>query len=140
MYDSGHGGSKARRDCSKPDILIRPFRPVVPAAWPLIIHAKNKIAGRIRPFLVLGFWDKSTGICAGAMPYRRIFQPLPGSRHFKLKQAGFLAWVVSLVRKRAIAHAPTPAQGAPAWSEGARGHFKAGLVCGREHVSAQQRS
>ena len=37
-------------------------------------HAKNKIAGRMIPFLVLGFWDKSTGICASAMPYRRDFQ------------------------------------------------------------------
>ena len=49
-------------------------------------HAKNKIAGcyhknhpavrsrsriRIIPLLVPGFWDKSTGICAGAMSYRR---------------------------------------------------------------------
>ena len=25
------------------------------------------------PFLVLGSWDKNTGICAGAMPYRRDF-------------------------------------------------------------------
>ena len=30
----------------------------------IIVHAKNTIAGRIIPFLVLG-------ICAGAMPYRR---------------------------------------------------------------------
>ena len=26
-------------------------------------HAKNKIAGRHIPFLVLDFWDKNTGIC-----------------------------------------------------------------------------
>ena len=25
-------------------------------------HAKNKIAGRIIPFLVLDFWDKNTGV------------------------------------------------------------------------------
>ena len=25
--------------------------------------------GRFIPFLVLGFWDKNTGLCAGAMPY-----------------------------------------------------------------------
>ena len=36
-------------------------------------HAKNKIAGRCIPFLVLGFWYKNTGICAGAMTYRRDF-------------------------------------------------------------------
>ena len=36
-------------------------------------HAKNKVVGRIMPFSVLGFWVKSTGICAGAMPYRRDF-------------------------------------------------------------------
>ena len=35
-------------------------------------HAKNKIAGRIIPFLP-GFWDKNTVICVGAMPYRRVF-------------------------------------------------------------------
>ena len=34
-------------------------------------HAKNKIAGRIIPFLVLDSWDKSTYICAGAMTYRQ---------------------------------------------------------------------
>ena len=37
------------------------------------IHAKNKISGRVIPLLVLGFWDKNTGICAGAMSYRRDF-------------------------------------------------------------------
>ena len=36
-------------------------------------HTKNTIAGRFIPFLVLDFWDKTTGICAGAMPYRRDF-------------------------------------------------------------------
>ena len=36
------------------------------------IHAKNNIPCRgIIPFLVPCFWDKNTGICAGAMPYRR---------------------------------------------------------------------
>ena len=36
-------------------------------------HAKNKYAHTRRaiPFSVLGFEDKNTGICAGAMPYRR---------------------------------------------------------------------
>ena len=52
-------------------------------------RAKNKIAGRLIPFLVLGFWDKHTGICAGAMPYRRDLRPLPGSRRFKQKKARF---------------------------------------------------
>ena len=34
-------------------------------------HAKNNIAGPPNyPFLVLGFYDKKTGICASAMPYR----------------------------------------------------------------------
>jgi hypothetical protein len=52
------------------------------------IHAKNKIAGRFILFSVLGFWDKNTGICAGAMPYRRDFsRPLPGSRHLTQKKA-----------------------------------------------------
>ena len=37
------------------------------------VHAKNKIAGRFILFLVLGFWDKNTGICAGAVQYRRDF-------------------------------------------------------------------
>ena len=36
-------------------------------------HANNNIAGRIIPFLVLGFWDKNAGIYAGAMPYRPVF-------------------------------------------------------------------
>ena len=39
----------------------------------LRIHAKNEIAGRIIPFFELGFWDKITGMCAGAMPYHRDF-------------------------------------------------------------------
>ena len=39
----------------------------------LRIHAKNKIAGRIITVLVLGLWDKNTGICTGAMPNRRDF-------------------------------------------------------------------
>ena len=41
-------------------------------------HAKNKIAGRFIPFLVLGFWNTITGICAGAMPYRRDFLATAG--------------------------------------------------------------
>ena len=36
-------------------------------------HAKNRITGRIIPFLVLGFWDKNTGMFAGTMPRRRDF-------------------------------------------------------------------
>ena len=43
-----------------------------------ILRTKNKIAGRLIPFLVLGFWDKNTGICAGAMPYRRDFPATTG--------------------------------------------------------------
>ena len=43
-----------------------------------LLHAKNKFAGRCIPFLVLGFWDKNTGICAGAMPYRRDFPATTG--------------------------------------------------------------
>ena len=39
------------------------------------------------PFFVLAFWDKNTGICAGAMPYRQYFLPLPGSRHAQPKKA-----------------------------------------------------
>ena len=41
-------------------------------------HAKNKIARRFILFLVLGFWDKNTGICAGAMPYRQDFPDTTG--------------------------------------------------------------
>ena len=41
-------------------------------------HAKNKIAGRFIPFLVPYFWDKNTGICAGAMPHRRDFPATTG--------------------------------------------------------------
>ena len=33
---------------------------------------------------MLGFWDKNTGICAGAMPYRPNF-PAIATRHIKLK-------------------------------------------------------
>ena len=44
------------------------------------IATLRKIAGIIIPFLELGFWDKNTAICAGAMP-------LPGSMHLKLKHA-----------------------------------------------------
>ena len=36
-------------------------------------HAKNKSVARFIPFSLLGFWVKSTGICAGALPYRRDF-------------------------------------------------------------------
>ena len=36
-------------------------------------HANNKVVARFIPFSVLGFWVKNTGICAGAMPYRRDF-------------------------------------------------------------------
>ena len=38
-----------------------------------LFHAKNKVVARVIPFSVLGFWVKSTGMCAGAMPYRRDF-------------------------------------------------------------------
>ena len=55
------------------------------------MHANNKIAGRIIPFLVLRFWDKNTGICAGAMLYyRRNFQPLPAYRRFTQKKGMML--------------------------------------------------
>ena len=57
------------------------------AAYRLATHAKNEFAGRCIPFLVLGFWDKNTGICAGAMPNARILQPQPGARYFKLNKA-----------------------------------------------------
>ena len=36
-----------------------------------VTHAKNKIAGRMIPLIVLGFRDENTVMCAGAMPYRR---------------------------------------------------------------------
>ena len=40
--------------------------------------AKNKFVGRIIPFVVLGFWDKNTGICTGTMPYRWDFPATTG--------------------------------------------------------------
>ena len=44
-------------------------------------HANLRSTTHNWPFLVLGFRDKNTGICAGAMPYRRNFPAtLPGSR------------------------------------------------------------
>ena len=36
-------------------------------------HANLSPTTRNLPFSVLGFWDKTTGICPGAMPYRRDF-------------------------------------------------------------------
>ena len=39
----------------------------------LASHANLSPTTRNGPFSVLGFWDKNTGICAGAMPYRRDF-------------------------------------------------------------------
>ena len=36
-------------------------------------HANLSPTTRNWPFSVLGFWDKNTGICPGAMPYRRDF-------------------------------------------------------------------
>ena len=43
----------------------------------LAIHAKDKITGRIIPFLALGFWVKNASVCmpGGDMPYRREFLP-----------------------------------------------------------------
>ena len=40
------------------------------------------------PFCVLGFWDKNTGIYAGAMPFRRDSPAttVPESRHSKHKR------------------------------------------------------
>ena len=38
-----------------------------------VIHANLSPTTRNWPFSVLGFWDKNTWICAGAMPYRRDF-------------------------------------------------------------------
>ena len=38
-----------------------------------VTHAKNKIARGFITFLELDFWDINTGICTGAMPYRRDF-------------------------------------------------------------------
>ena len=32
---------------------------------------ENKSAGRFITFYVPGFWDKNTGMCDGAIPYRR---------------------------------------------------------------------
>ena len=43
-------------------------RPPTPA-----YHANLRTATRNCSFSVLGFWDENTGICAGAMPFRRDF-------------------------------------------------------------------
>ena len=37
------------------------------------IHANLSVTTQNWPFSVLGFWDKNTGICAGAIAYRRDF-------------------------------------------------------------------
>ena len=43
----------------------------------------NKIVARIIPILVPGFWDTNTGICAGAMSYRRDFTATTGIKAFE---------------------------------------------------------
>ena len=48
------------------------------------VHAKNKIAGRMTPVLVLGFWNKNTVMCAGVMPYHSDF---PANTRTKAFQA-----------------------------------------------------
>ena len=70
------------RPCARPAVVLFAH----PGTLPLPpSHAKKKIAGRMIPFLVLDVWDKIVMACAGAMPYRQDFLPLPGYRHFKLK-------------------------------------------------------
>ena len=59
-------------------------------------HVKNKIAGRIILFLVLGFWDKNTGIFAGAMPYRRDFPATTRIYAFQAKKRLFCVAVLML--------------------------------------------
>ena len=49
-----------------------------PSEWRGSCITKNKFVGRNIPFSVLDFWDKNTGICAGAMPYRRDFPATTG--------------------------------------------------------------
>ena len=82
-------------------------------ALPFVIthctHAKNNIAGRIIPFLVLGFWDTNTGVCTGAMPYRRDILATTGIKAFEaetciiLPANVFLAWVPVGITHRATA-------------------------------------
>ena len=56
------------------------------------------VAGRFILFLVLGFLDKNTGICAGTMPYRRYFPAttrifaFEAERGMNLPANLFLAW------------------------------------------------
>ena len=57
--------------CPLAEMLIP--APLFPLTTYEVLHAKNKIAGRIITFLVLSFWNKNTEICVGAMPYRRDF-------------------------------------------------------------------
>ena len=67
-------------------------------------HAKLRTATRNWPFSVLGFWDKNTGFAPAPCHIAGIFQPLPGSRNFKLKILPailFLAWLPD-ARRRVI--------------------------------------
>ena len=51
-------------------------------------HGKNNmVAGRNIQFWVPDFLDNKHRIRAGAIPTAGVFQPLPGSRHFKLNKA-----------------------------------------------------
>ena len=67
-----------------------------PAAGCLSFHTKNKFVGRIIPFLVLGFWDKNTGICAGAMPYRRDFPTTTRLQAFEAEKGVILPTMLVL--------------------------------------------
>ena len=63
------------RTMTRPEKQCVPPRRVSDVARGSFLYprAKNKIAGGLIQFLVLGFWDKNTGICTSTMPYRRDF-------------------------------------------------------------------
>ena len=48
-------------------------------------------ATRNWPFSVLGLWDKLPGFAPALCHIAGIFQPLPGSRHFKQKIGRFVS-------------------------------------------------
>ena len=84
-------GARAGGACGAATPSAKHVARCVPSHLALHTHAENKIAGcRIIPFLVLGFWDKNIGICAGAMPYRRDFPDTTRILSFQAKKGVIL--------------------------------------------------
>ena len=78
---AGCCGSRARCICTA--VMVEPDTACA-------IHAKNKSVGRIIPFLVLGFGDKYTMACAGAMPFRRDYLTTTRILNFQAKNGMIL--------------------------------------------------